>query len=147
VALGGLNEASAAPSITTPPLVVVPERAAQDRELSPHRIATDRPPRRRPPTSYCRQPHRTSGAGEKDPTECPGPRLASRFSSASPTKHPHAQQQRQLRNRIYREVTKELWIAPSSPVRAGLPLPSKHRQLHKDPKGSATRQFSIYDEI
>ncbi|MCP9772337.1 exodeoxyribonuclease V subunit gamma [Synechococcus sp. Tobar12-5m-g] len=61
------------------------------------------------------------------------------FSILSP------QQQRQLRNRIYREVTKELWIGTFHALFARLLRFDIDK--YKDPEGLTwTRQFSIYDE-
>ncbi len=55
------------------------------------------------------------------------------------------QQQRQLRNRIYREVTKELWIGTFHALFARLLRFDIDK--YKDPEGHTwTRQFSIYDE-
>ncbi|MFL0790557.1 MAG: UvrD-helicase domain-containing protein [Prochlorococcus sp.] len=56
-----------------------------------------------------------------------------------------AVEQRQLRNRIYREVTKELWIGTFHALFARLLRFDVDK--FKDPEGlSWTRQFSIYDE-
>lgn len=56
-----------------------------------------------------------------------------------------AGEQRQLRNRIYREVTKELWIGTFHALFARLLRFDVDK--FRDPEGlSWTRQFSIYDE-
>lgn len=71
-------------------------------------------------------------------------RLAgSQFGQPFSTLQP--QQQRQLRNRIYREVTKELWIGTFHALFARLLRFDIDK--YKDPEGLTwTRQFSIYDE-